>query len=556
MQLIRIENYFYFLITVFLLISCAQIVVPDGGEVDRVPPKVLSSLPINQSVNFKGNELVLVFDEYVQIKDAKKEVIISPPLNKFPEFNLKGKKLIIPFGEELKKNTTYTFNFGNAIVDLNENNVLDSNIFVFSTGDSIDNAVVKGNVKFAEDLKPAEDVLVMLYKDTTDSVQSLEKPYYATITKEDGSYRIENVAKGCYKIFALIDENANMLFDQPTETVGFSDSLVCVDTLSNRDIYVFEPSLKKTYLKKSKHESYGKIALYFSNNVDSSINIYHEYDIEVSNKKEFSLIEKTENNDTLYYWFQAPEGVENLVLYVNDTVNKINDTLEFAIKNFESLYKINKKEKDTVFPTEKIKINVAEGAKFDLNRELSLTSVYPINSFNKNNFIITQGADTIKFNLKANISQPRRLVFSDFEWLQDSSYTIMVFPYAIDNIYGIPFKDTLKVNFKTKSELDYTTLSIDVKTDLYTQKNLVIELLDDNKKFIASQKVKNNKVYFDYLKGGKYFLKLIFDDDNSGDWTSGDFYKKRKAEEIFFYPKKIELQTGWDMELKWDIDGY
>jgi hypothetical protein len=548
-----LQTKFYISVFIIILLSaCAQIVSPDGGPRDIIPPKIVSSSPINQSTGFNGNQLVLVFDEYVTLKEVKKEVVISPPLAKFPEFTLKGKKLIIPFVETLKENTTYTFNFGKAIVDLNENNVLDSNVFVFSTGEIIDNATIKGQIKQALDLKPAKEILVMLYKETEDSVPSKERPYYATVSKEDGTYKIENIAKGCYKIFALADENNNMLFDQPTEGTGFLDTLVCIDSLTVLDLKIFNESTEKTYLKKSKHDSYGSIQLFFSATTKNLI-INHEFDVETSNKKEMVIIEKSQKSDSIVYWFMPPEDAKSITLYVKDEENEINDTLEFDVKSFSSLYQIKKKEKDTILPTEKIQVNIFEGAKMDLNKSLKVKSKFPITSYSKEKIILKQFDKEIPLKFDMQEGKPRDLILFDSEWIQDSSYQLIILPGAIQNVYDIAFVDTVKVNFKTKTEVDYSTLGIKIKTKNENQ-NFVIELLDASKKPLQSKTVKNNEVYFDYLNAASYGLKLIYDDNQSGDWTSGNYYQKKQAEKIIFHPNNFDVKAGWDMELEWIVE--
>jgi hypothetical protein len=93
-----------------------------------------------------------------------------------------------------------------------------------------------------------------------------------------------------------------------------------------------------------------------------------------------------------------------------------------------------------------------------------------------------------------------------------------------------------------------------LKSEKTNSKNFVVELLDASKKPIQSKIAKDNKVYFEYLNAASYSLKLIFDEDQSGEWTTGNYYNKKQAEKIIFYPENIDVKAGWDMELDWIIE--
>ena len=67
-----------------------------------------------------------------ELKELNQKLIISPPLNERPEIGIKGKSVRIKLKEELNPNTTYTFNFFDAIVDNNEENPLENFEFVIS----------------------------------------------------------------------------------------------------------------------------------------------------------------------------------------------------------------------------------------------------------------------------------------------------------------------------------------------------------------------------------------------------------------------------------------
>ena len=127
---------------IILITSCARRSSPSGGEKDSIPPILISSNPKINSVNFDSNEIRLTFDEWVKLEKVDQQLIISPPLEK-KQYEIKPlngitKKIFVNFLDSLAKNTTYTFNFGNSIVDNNEGNKMNFFSYTFSTGSTLD----------------------------------------------------------------------------------------------------------------------------------------------------------------------------------------------------------------------------------------------------------------------------------------------------------------------------------------------------------------------------------------------------------------------------------
>ncbi|HJW30108.1 MAG TPA: Ig-like domain-containing protein, partial [Saprospiraceae bacterium] len=167
-----------------------------------------------------------------------------------PEVKLKGKSVIVTLPDSLAEETTYSLNFGNAIADLNEGNVLQNYSFIFSTGSFLDSIQLSGHVMDAVTLKPAEGVWVMLYPTGHDSVVYKQKPEYLAKTSKDGKWSISNIRRDSFLVVALKDENLNFLYDQETELFGWNDHNVKTD--SNAvvpDLFVFPREKKKVIIE-------------------------------------------------------------------------------------------------------------------------------------------------------------------------------------------------------------------------------------------------------------------------------------------------------------------
>jgi uncharacterized protein (DUF2141 family) len=212
-----------FLLPAAIIFSCAKQSAPVGGPVDEEPPVVVSSIPPAGTVNFSGNNFEVTFDEYFVLDGVDQKLLISPPLEKRPEIKIRKKSLVVTFMEELRDSATYTFYFQDAVRDLNEGNPIENFQYVFSTGPVLDSLSVYGTIYNAFDLQPGENIFVLLYSGTADTLPATTIPTYVTRAEKDGSFRINNLAGGVYTMYGLRDMNNNKRYDLPDESFAFME---------------------------------------------------------------------------------------------------------------------------------------------------------------------------------------------------------------------------------------------------------------------------------------------------------------------------------------------
>lgn len=208
-------------------IRCARPAAPMGGPLDTIAPELLSVTPANFTTNFKAKEIILEFNEYLQLKDVSKEMLISPPMNVMPITSVKGKKIVVKFPHELvlDSNTTYKIDFGRAIVDNNESNPATRVQYVFSTGDSIDNYAFSGRVVDAITGDSVINAIVLLYDAKADSLatdSTLFNGKKLSIARTDstGVFLATNLKDMDYKAYALKDDNGNTMYEAGTDMIG------------------------------------------------------------------------------------------------------------------------------------------------------------------------------------------------------------------------------------------------------------------------------------------------------------------------------------------------
>jgi len=208
--------------------GCANIIPPTGGPKDTIPPILVTVNPHDTSTNFKGNKIVFNFNEYVDGKDIRTELIVSPVPKVEPITDAKLKTITIKLKDTLEPNTTYSLQFYKGVKDVNEGNVLRNFTYVFSTGKHIDSGRFSGNVVVAMTGKVDSSVVVMLHKKFDDSAVVKERPRYITRVDSTGRFLFRFIEPGRYALYAMKDEGGSHKYLSKSQLFAFSDSPVVI----------------------------------------------------------------------------------------------------------------------------------------------------------------------------------------------------------------------------------------------------------------------------------------------------------------------------------------
>jgi hypothetical protein len=213
-----------FLITkIVVLTGCANIIPPTGGDRDSLPPRLVKVSPPDSSKNFSKKTITFTFDEYItEPQEFFKNLIVSPTYFKAPGYEVKLRTLTINIKDTLEPNTTYYYNFGDAIKDVNEGNVLHNFSYIFTTGNTLDTLQLSGKVLLAETGGIDSTLYVMLYTSGVDSAVINDRPRYVARLDGKGNFRFLYLPSGTYYIYVM-DERR--LYSERS-LFGFSDSAV------------------------------------------------------------------------------------------------------------------------------------------------------------------------------------------------------------------------------------------------------------------------------------------------------------------------------------------
>lgn len=230
----------------WLLLSCANITAPMGGEQDKQAPRIVRSNMKDSMVNFNADKLEFEFDEFVQLKDVQNQLVISPLLSSKPKVSSHKRKITVYLPDSLlRKNTTYTLSFGNAIQDLHEGNALENLRYTFSTGAFLDSLSIEGKVYDAKTGLADTSSWVGLYPPATaDSDFFHKKPFYLAKVK-NGLFQITHLPNTAFTVFALQDGNANFRYDSIAEAMAFYPEPLEPTSKEKITLYLFKEEGKK-----------------------------------------------------------------------------------------------------------------------------------------------------------------------------------------------------------------------------------------------------------------------------------------------------------------------
>lgn len=536
--MIKLIGKLFLIISSTFLLSCAIQVAPQGGEKDTKPPKILKSMPENFSTGFDSKKILITFDEYIQLKDLNSQLIVSPPLSRNLETKIRQKTLVILVNDTLQPNTTYTMNFGNAIVDNNESNALDDFQYVFSTGGVIDSLKISGSVENTWDKKTEKGVLVMLYKKQDDSLPLKKKPDYFSKTNEKGIFSISNVAPASYKIFALKETNADYLFNVPDESIAFSDTPITAG-YKNILLHLFTEKPKQRLLKSFSEEP-GKAVVIFS---QPGQDLHYRF-VRDSIKSDLAFVEQSKNKDTLVFWYKNL-NLDSLVLFFSDG-KAIRDTV--SIRLFKGEGKTFSRRKSIL----SINTNFKSGEAFNLNNDLFLQFNHPVTKSDFSKISLMEDSVPVSGLTIAFDDTLKKRISIHHAWKEKALCRLFIPPGVFTDIFGLS-NDTVLTFFKIRPIADFGNLVLKLKP-AYPGVQYVVMLIDDNETIYRTSVIKSDTTLtYDFLDPKIYRLKAFEDINHNRTWDTGDYFKKIQPEKIFYYPEMISVRANWDVDVSWKI---
>lgn len=529
-------------------------VPPQGGPRDTEPPVVEEATPPNQSVNIEPQQVKIKFNEFVKLSDIQNQVLISPPVQDKPLFQLRGKTLIFDIPDSLKEQTTYNIFFGSSIEDITEGNSLSNYTYTFSTGPYLDSLFIAGNAHQALTHQTEAGWIIMLYKNHEDSVPLKKPPYYITRTDDYGNLRLQNLAPGKYKLFGLKDQNKNYIYDQSDEIIAFSDSLIepfqpvkLSDSILNDSLLLDSVSLDSLKFAKAPEH----LHLTFFDEIDtvqdiSDAKARNTYIVEISfdypvkhpkiniNQRTDYIQVNNQSKDTIRLFFDEPIK-DSLQVFIYDKYYKWGDTL-------------------WIDPPEKQKTTITSNIKdgsLDFFQEITITSNIPFDSVNPDSIYLTEKKDSIRDTMNITFhyedSLRKTKIKADANLNPEKKYNLTAYPGAL--ILKDSFKnDTLNWSISINAKENFGNI-IFLLANPDSSMNYIIQLTNAKSEVLDQKHLSiDNEVKFSHLAPSVYKIRVIEDRNHNGCWDTGVYLKGIQPERSRFFHKEFNVRANWDIQ--------
>lgn len=569
--------------------SCANTTTPpSGGPKDTIPPVITELMPLPGATNVPRikTKLEMEFNEYVVVKDPK-SLFLSPPLAKTPKYKIKGKSIIVYFeNDTLAADKTYTLDVTNAIADNNEGNMFPGYTLVFSTGDRIDSMVVTGIVQDCNTLQPLKGATVMLYKDHADSAIFQKRPDAAVKTDEWGFFCLRNIQDTVYRMYAIIDDNNNNMYEPENEKVAFIDTLI-------RPVMVVSDSLPELM----KYEMTDTVNC-LARKQEYELNIFRE-----KPSKQMIVNKERVGERTAYITFMAPyaqidslwiKGVptenvitqfnlvqDSLEIWVNDPKPQP-DTLDIFVKYMktDTLGMLNPFTEEVKLVNPK-KGSALKSARKDIKHEdtiavfkleapaetveqygFTMEFSYPLveSAFDSLVFrsVNPKQQETIgKYTVTQDSLNLRKYIVRPVEKLQPGYEYFLKVPHRkFKDINGF-YNDSTEVKVSLPKDDKLSSMSL-VLSNVHNK--YIVDLLNEKRDKVLRSYIidKDQTLLFPYLKAGKYSIRITEDLNRNGLVDTGILLEHKQPEKVLFYkledgtflidvPEMMEIEQNLDV---------
>ncbi len=565
------KHIFLFLTLAAFFSACANIGQLSGGERDITPPKVDSthSTPFLQT-NFKVQPIELTFNEWVKLDKPESQIIVSPPLEYPITTKLHGHTLLLTFDkrEVLRPDATYTVNFGTAVKDLTESNPAADLRFVFSTGLAIDSLSVLATINDAQVGTPVADALLMLYDNVADTVVRKTKPFYFGKTDKSGVVNIQNIRAGTYRVFALLDGNADYRYNADTELIGFPEGFLTVtDSTSPAKLKI---SMAEGFVPLKQLESniktYGVFRILYNRSpIDASIitegidaPFWHDI-----------------KGDTLQFWYAATTPFTLFVRHDETSTDTFKITpLDDATWRTNArllqkdLFSIPANFKGKATPT-----GAALAATQHPDEPYSMTFNHPLNAVDISKLKLLEEVardekDTSRVMVEPSFvpvdavysidSMDKFRLLTRYKWAENRIYKLIVAPEGVIDIYGLKNIDTLSISCKTLVRQTLGDVQLKV-THLDSTKNYVVDLMQGElvvRTHLVNAGSADVSFTFEALPVGSYNIRMIEDNNKNARWDGPNYDRQQQPEKQIF--KNVgALRANWAQEVivDWLVGG-
>lgn len=568
------------------LLSCANVVRPNGGERDSAGPKIVRIDPPPGTLNYKGQVVDFYFDEFLKPGSYRKEIFVSPVPRFDPLVTVKNKRLRVEFKTELRDSTTYVLTLGTGIKDFNEGNGMDQSFtYAFSTGDQLDSLSMTGRVVNAWSTKPQGEMKVIVYP--AEEIEGNDifdiRPVYATETDKEGRFKVEYLKEGAYKVYAVEDKDQSYSYNNELEMIGIMENPVVDlrDTLERKrqlEMYAFVQDLAAPSVKSLKWANANTLHLKTSEAIRLAFKT-DSLQISLSDTlgqgevplKIFRFGKDSKSDIYIHSPVANKKSFDVSFRFLMDTLGQYADT---TVRIDPQM--VSREDKDQLFEVPEIQLDkdrILVQSYFNLPSSLDTSQVILKDTSGN---VIELDAENYGFEMRLLLAQIppsdsvyELLIKAAIPRPEDLSQdTLLNFPLKFPNLDEYGNLQGKIVPDSADPDQPWITLIYGNATTVAAPPPPSAEADDDDggggrggrggrgsSRSSAKgggekelQRISGDFYQLRRYAPGKYTVKFIEDDDDNGYFTPGRLDPYEMPERVFIDPVQLEIRAKWDVE--------
>ena len=249
-------------------LGCASIAPPPGGPADRLPPRLIATVPDTMAVlaDF-DDEVEFQFDEVVAeggnpnfglgTGDLEKLIILSPD-SQVPAVSWKRSRITVRPREGWRPNTVYRVELLPGVADLRGNRSAEGRSLTFSTGGPRPTTTLRGLVVDWATQRPQRLALV-------EALLLPDSLAYRGLTDSAGRFVLGPIPRGEYLVYGALDQNTDRRV-QPRE--AFDTARVTAGRDSVGELWAFRHDTLPARITQAELHDTLSLALTFSQQLD------------------------------------------------------------------------------------------------------------------------------------------------------------------------------------------------------------------------------------------------------------------------------------------------
>jgi len=338
----------------------------------------------------------------------------------------------------------------------------------------------------------------------------------------------------------LIDGNANYLFDNEKEKIGFlKDPIVVTDSTKvdlTLQMFLEEPRLE---LQGEEKKKYGRLAFGFNRKPQEG-----EYKLTFENVGQRTYLQN--KKDSVLLWYDLPKDTTWNVFITRDTFSP--DTIKIPRLSRTTFFEKNKlNPARAITPQSKLAVRA--------NKNFSILFNHPLENVDTNFVAILEDSTLQRVVPQMEIdSTDKRNLLIQYPFKEKTPYQLKLLPGALTDLFGLQ-NDTLTQILDVKTATDFGDMTLTV-VDMQSEKSYVIELLDKSDALVEIIPMSGDTIFKKFFKSiptGKYSVRMIQDTNGNGRWDTGSYDNLSQPEPLFTRALE-ELRAGWDLDVSVSAD--